>query len=80
MASAEPTRLVGAAGIEPATICSQSRYATAALRPVARIILRRKEGSGPVVPDRAATISLQFSVPLRRGSEFDRKPKPITDN
>ena len=26
--------LVGAAGIEPATICSQSRYATAALRPV----------------------------------------------
>src|SRR6516165_9278667 len=25
--------LVGAAGIEPATICSQSRYATAALRP-----------------------------------------------
>ena len=34
--------MVGAAGIEPATICSQSRYATAALRPVARIILRRK--------------------------------------
>ena len=27
-------RLVGAAGIEPATTCSQSRYATAALRPV----------------------------------------------
>src|SRR5450631_1295676 len=26
--------VVGAAGIEPATICSQSRYATAALRPV----------------------------------------------
>ena len=26
--------LVGAAGIEPATTCSQSRYATAALRPV----------------------------------------------
>ena len=25
--------LVGAAGIEPATTCSQSRYATAALRP-----------------------------------------------
>ena len=30
--------LVGAAGIEPATICSQSRYATAALRPVGAII------------------------------------------
>ena len=26
-------RMVGAAGIEPATTCSQSRYATAALRP-----------------------------------------------
>ncbi len=25
--------MVGAAGIEPATTCSQSRYATAALRP-----------------------------------------------
>jgi hypothetical protein len=30
--------LVGAAGIEPATICSQSRYATAALRPAPAII------------------------------------------
>ena len=33
-----PNGLVGAAGIEPATICSQSRYATAALRPVGAII------------------------------------------
>jgi hypothetical protein len=33
-AGIKPLRvLVGAAGIEPATICSQSRYATAALRP-----------------------------------------------
>ncbi len=32
-ASREGDVLVGAAGIEPATTCSQSRYATAALRP-----------------------------------------------
>src|SRR5450432_4796019 len=32
---AEAGMVVGAAGIEPATICSQSRYATAALRPAA---------------------------------------------
>ena len=39
--------LVGAAGIEPATICSQSRYATAALRPVLAIILRVPAGRSP---------------------------------
>jgi hypothetical protein len=39
MREAEPSEadvLVGAAGIEPATTCSQSRYATAALRPADR--------------------------------------------
>src|SRR6202022_2740788 len=33
--------LVGAAGIEPATTCSQSRYATAALRPAGCGIIPR---------------------------------------
>ena len=35
--------MVGAAGIEPATTCSQSRYATAALRPVVRDYRTREE-------------------------------------
>src|SRR5262245_36552961 len=37
--------MVGAAGIEPATICSQSRYATAALRPEVSDYRTRQRGS-----------------------------------
>ena len=39
-----PSSVVGAAGIEPATSCSQSRRATAALRPEK---LARQEGLEP---------------------------------
>jgi AbrB family looped-hinge helix DNA binding protein len=79
------TKLVGAAGIEPATICSQSRYATAALRPGGRNYPTRADRlDKESVLDKVRIVSkitskLQVTIPkaiadrhrLRPGDEID---------
>jgi hypothetical protein len=62
---------IGMAGIEPATFCSQSRRATAALHPVVRF-------SRFVALNHPYSIAL-FRVRVKRENRTGRDGKPPTD-